>query len=269
MNEEDHQQEEGGAPPWMATFADLSTLLLTFFVLLLTFAEMDVVKFKDALGSIQAALGGGVIVVGHAETSPPTISTSDLPVDPTLAPPKVVVEEVEASMKEIADIVQKMVEDQNLMEDVEVEQVGRGVVVRVKGRLFFSPGTADLIEEAKSVLDHIGQIMLQFPYEMSIEGHTDNTAISGGRYSSNWDLSTARAYSALQHIQGIEGIDAKKLHISGFADTKPVDTNETEEGRARNRRVEFVFYKGNQDDAEAGGALPVAADSLPAPASSD
>ena len=109
--------------------------------------------------------------------------------------------------------------------------------------LFFNAGTSDLKSEAKPVLNKIGDLMSRFPYEISIEGHTDNVKITGGRYASNWDLSAERAYSALQYLRETSGVNPGRLHIAGFADTKPIATNDTAEGRAKNRRVEFVFYR--------------------------
>lgn len=225
----------------MATFADLAILLLTFFILLLTFAEMDIVKFKDALGSIQAAMGGGTgsqaisVPVAPMSLSLPNRQMQRSDAAPTASD--------EASMKEIANLVEVMVEKQKLEEDVEVRTTARGVIVRVKGGLFFNPGTADLKDEAKPVLNKISDLMSRFPYEMSVEGHTDNVKISGGRFSSNWDLSAERAYSTLHYLRGVGGVNPRRLHIAGFADTKPIAPNDTPEGRAKNRRVEFVFYR--------------------------
>jgi chemotaxis protein MotB len=242
MIDEESAPEESGAPAWMATFADLATLMLTFFILLLTFAEMDIEKFKDALGSVQSELGGGTLVTDTLVVFTPIQADSLQPLHQPPPAPADAPGAGDASMQELARMIEAMVKERDLQDDVQVQSSARGVVVRVKGRLFFNPGTADLTRQSWPVLDQMGGIMNKFPYEISVEGHTDNVKITRGRYTSNWELSTARAYSTLEYLRK-SGVDMSMVHISGFGDTRPVDTNDTEEGRARNRRVEFVFYR--------------------------
>jgi chemotaxis protein MotB len=225
-----------GSGAWMTTFADLSTLLLTFFVLLLSFATMDIVKFRDAMGSIQQALG--FMPVGTGVFQHTTLPTQfEKPFATSV------------EKKNINDLIkeelQSMVKQYGLQEDVEIETSGRGVILRVRGRIFFNTGTAELKPQAYPILEKIAEMMKRFPYRVSIEGHTDNIPIVGGRYSSNWELSAARAYSALLFLKD-KGIDIKRINIAGFADTYPIASNDTEEGRAKNRRVEFVFYESRE-----------------------
>lgn len=235
--------EGGGAPAWMATFADMMSLLLTFFVLLLSFATMDIVKFKDAMGSIQQALGfmpSGTGMFQH--TNNPTIyekpfATSSLTRGELTS--EVVNEMSEAISEELKEVIKKY----GLEKDVDVEKSKRGVILRMRGKVLFNAGDAELKEASYPVLDKIADIMRKFPSNVSIEGHTDNVPISGGRYSSNWELSVARAISALKYFKSLGDIDLQRINIAGFADTHPIADNSTPEGRAKNRRVEFVFYK--------------------------
>ncbi len=223
---------EGGAPAWMATFSDMSTLLLTFFVLLLSFATMDVKKFQDALGSIQKALGfmpSGPGMFQHT-------------MKPTFMQPPMANAVKSSASRLIKEELEEMVAMKGLEEDVEVEDTKRGVVLRVKGRVFFNSGTAELKPEAYPILDRIAEMLKKYPGRVSIEGHTDNVPVRGGRFKSNWELSAARAYAALKYLQS-KGVDVKKINIAGFADTRPIASNDTPEGRAKNRRVEFVFYE--------------------------
>jgi len=231
------KSEGGGAPAWMATFADMMSLLLTFFVLLLSFATMDIVKFKDAMGSIQQALGflpTGTGMFQH--TSVPT------PFSPPMA-----TSVGQSTNDQIYQELQGLIQEKGLEKDVSVENTKRGVILRVRGRMFFSQGTAELKPESYPVLEKIAELMKKFSSNVSIEGHTDNIPISGGRYASNWELSTERAISALRFLKEHGDIDVTKIRVAGFADTHPIASNDTEEGRAKNRRVEFVFY---QEDEE-------------------
>lgn len=239
-------QGGGGAPAWMATFADMMSLLLTFFILLLSFAEMDIVKFKDAMGSINRALGFMPTGTGMFSTSSAPSIIND-PVKPS--PEKKDSDSSESSNDElvkraiIQEKLNEIVKSTKGLEDTEVENTRKGVVMRVKGKMFFTPGTAKLKQESYEVLQKVAQLMREFNSRVSIEGHTDNIPLRGGRYANNWELSTARAYSALKFLQDHEGIDAQNINIAGFGDTHPITTNDTPEGRARNRRVEFVFME--------------------------
>ncbi len=228
--------EGGGAPPWMATFADMMSLLLTFFVLLLSFAEMDIIKFRDAMGSINQAFG-------FMPSNTGLFNQESSPIDhqnPTSAPaPKIV---AVTSNEKIIDELEQLISEKGLEEDVEVEDSSRGVILKVQGKMFFNRGTDELKPESHEVLNRIAGLMKKFPHNISVEGHTDNVPIRGGKYSSNWELSTARAFSALKYLQEYSDIDVKKIHIAGFGSTHPVVSNDTSEGRSKNRRVEFVFY---------------------------
>jgi len=237
-----------GAPAWMATFADLMSLLLTFFILLLSFAEMDIIKFKDAMGSIGSALGvqsGGDGMFNNSSTPVSFSQTTAMPPPPAPSAVQPVNQQSGGSEtnQQISGELEELVAQYNLDEDVEIQSTKRGVIMRVRGRMFFSPGTADLKAGAQPLLEKISSILKQFPKKIAIEGHTDNIPIGGGRYANNWELSTARAYSALKYLQEYEEVDVKRIHIAGFGDTHPLTSNDTPEGRAKNRRVEFVFQE--------------------------
>lgn len=246
MTEEEDNDDGGGegAPAWMATFADLSTLLLTFFVLLFTFAEVDAKKFEEALGSIRNALGVTPSAQGVLQQM--AMRQATLSEDGQEVP------SAKEALNDVAELVETMVEQKSLGDQVKVETTSRGVIVQVKGQFFFKPGTDELLEQAFTTLDEIGEIMNAYPYDMAIEGHTDDIPISG-RFASNWELSTARSYSALKYLEEKQGIDVRRIHIAGFGSKRPIAGNDTEEGRAENRRVEFVFFL-KQDDPSIEGA---------------
>ncbi len=250
--------EAVGAPAWMATFADMMSLLLTFFILLLSFAEMDIVKFKDALGSIQESLG--VMKASSSGDSMIPMHNSSMSINMSIAPPPISrvlktqssscskaegsagSESVDTNKEIVADLT-SAIDAMKLEEEIQIENTNRGVVMRVKGRMFFNPGTAELKLDSHPIFQTISELMRKFPKEIAIEGHTDNVPTNGGKYANNWELSTARAFTALKFLQEYEGIEINRIHIAGFGDTKPLASNETPEGRSENRRVEFVFYQ--------------------------
>lgn len=242
------KKEEEGVPAWMATFADLSTLLLTFFILLLSFATMDLVKFQDAMGSVQESLG-------FLPTGPGVFQhTMEPPIfEPILEPPPELekndctndndVGNRENVNEEITSELEALIKKFNLENEVTIENIKRGVVLRVRSNLFFNIGKVELKKESYPILKKVADLMRKFPRSVSIEGHTDSLPITGGSYSSNWELSAIRALSAFNFLKEEEKVEVNRINIAGFADNRPIASNDTEEGRAKNRRVEFVFYK--------------------------
>jgi len=251
-DDDDCECEEEGGGEWMATFADLSTLLLTFFVLLLSFSNMDVVQFREMLGSVRDAFGVQKQIQGSVEaiSSTPVELSVDQNDGAGQAPPHTKDIDVNGAMKEQME---EYVENNEMQDDVEVELTPKGVVVRVKDGALYQSGSADLDDKSKELLDKIADMQAKFADSMQIEGHTDNTPIKSRQYPSNWELSTARAIAALQYLKDEKGISADKMGVAGYADSKPIDTNDTEEGRNRNRRVEFVFQRaaGTETEVEA------------------
>ncbi|MEZ4651861.1 MAG: flagellar motor protein MotB [Candidatus Eisenbacteria bacterium] len=253
--EEEEDEAEEGAPAWMATFADLSTLLLTFFVLLFTFAELDAKKFELAAGSLRKAIGAASSSSSMLEFSnttlmpelfeEPATSLPQTPEEQALyeqAMEYLQHEEERANIKEeVAEVISGVLDGLEFEDDIEVESTSRGVVVKVKDQLFFDTGGSTLISKGSSVLDAIGDIAADYPAGVAIEGHTDDLPIGGDRFKSNWELSAARAAAALEYLTDERKVDPNKLQIRGYAHTRPIAPNDSPEGRAQNRRVEFVF----------------------------
>lgn len=249
-----------GAPAWMATFADMSTLLMTFFVLMLSMANIDIAEFREMLGSVKQAFGvqiqnrGEFQAVLDKEIVPQNASqkSSNRNVNAGAlaeyygAEAVKAVAQAEALEKEKQDVavahMEEAIGQTNMGEMAEVMSGSRGIRVRVKGALLFDPGTADLKAQAKPFLDNVVHVLKKFGYFLVIEGHTDSVPISTQRYPSNWELSGARAAAVLRYLINAN-IEPRLLTCVGLADNYPLASNTTAEGRARNRRVEFVLTK--------------------------
>jgi len=235
-----HDESHEGVPAWMATFADLSILLLTFFVVLLSFANMDVRKFREMLGSVRDAFGVEEQVRRASTTAASRDATAATPPvwdDGAPAPGDRVVPAV-LPMERAPEVIRSAFEDlEGLGEPV---AHGDTVTLRVDGRLLFASGSADVKPGAEIVLDRVLGLMQAYTFDVHILGHTDSLPIETARFPSNWELSAARAAAALRYLVE-RGVDPRRLVAVGFADSRPVDTQGTPEGRSRNRRVEFVF----------------------------
>ncbi len=234
LQETESEECEEGAPAWMATFADMATLLMTFFVLLLSFSNMDVVKFRTMLGSVKDAFGTVTEDPGNFK------ERSSTPVSIQLS-------EKESSMidmMEMGDKVRQAIEDHDLENEAEVTIDENGVTLKITGKLMFDAGSASIKEDFKSFLDTITKIINENSYPVAIEGHTDNIPMtSSPLYPSNWELSSSRATAVLRYLLEEKGIPAKRLMAVGYADTRPLVPNDSPENRAKNRRVEFHFMK--------------------------
>ncbi len=243
---EDHVCAEG-APAWLATMGDLMSNLLVFFVLMLSFANTDKRIFLETMESIQTAFG--VVDTNSAQSASDTIidweAKSSTPCEVARADQ----ESQSPSMdQKIMQQVQQAIAKNGLSRVVEADASERGVIVRVKGNALFKPGSDQLLPISFVFLDEIVRITEEFPYELSIEGHTDDSAIESSRFPTNWHLSTARSISVLRYMIDSGKIDPSRVAVSGFGATRPLVPNDTPENRAANRRVEFVYKRDPVDD---------------------
>jgi chemotaxis protein MotB len=142
---------------------------------------------------------------------------------------------------------------QDLGSSAEVVQTEEGVTVRFDGRVLYHSGAADFKPQARAILDKVAGFLSKYTFDLYILGHTDSEPIETDRFPSNWELSASRASAALRYLVG-RGVSPQRLVAVGLADSRPISSNETAEGRAKNRRVEFVFKR--PEGAAAGGFKP-------------
>jgi len=225
-----HHKASEGAPKWTTTFADLMSLLLCFFVLLLSFSELDRQKFKVLSGSLKEAFG--VQRIKNVMDMPKGIDiiSQDFQ-DPNFIE-ETLVEQIRSTIRMA-----------RLEGNVRVKEDELTVTVTFPDRLLFDSGSAELKKEALPVLARFREIVRSAPHQIMVVGHTDNIPIHNERFPSNWELSAARASAVIRYFIR-EGVAAPSRFLAvGKADTVPVAPNDTPENRARNRRVELVFQK--------------------------
>lgn len=228
------EEADEGAPAWMATFADLMSLLLTFFVLLLSFANMDIKNFQTALGSVREAMGVQFEHPGDRMG----LTTSIVELSKRESTDK-----LHTLDNQVSEMFKKLVQGRGAAEQISVGLGDRGIVVRIKNTVLFEPGGTTLTKEAERPLMVVGDAARELDVPLWIEGHTDNRPIRSARFPSNWELSAGRAVSTLRFLQKEARVPKYRMHIAGYADTRPLRSNVTAEGRSENRRVEFVFIQ--------------------------
>ncbi len=258
----------GGAPAWVITFADLMSLLLAFFVLLFSFSELDKQKFKELSGSMRDAFGvqreirsreppKGISFVarefsaGTPEPTPLNVlrqqTTNDF-----MRHLQVVKNRKTGKQQSGQENVVKMVEEELAKEIksgiLDVETEGEKVIIRIRENGSF-PSASDRLEDGfQPVVEKLAGVVQRVEGSVVVAGHTDSLPISTARFRSNWELSSARAVTVLHSLLAASGVDPGRFEVEGHAATQPLASNDTPEGRARNRRVEIILVQG--DDPE-------------------
>lgn len=285
------KKEGAGVPAWVMTFADIMALLMCFFVLLLSFSEMDVLKFKQIAGSMQLAFGvqnevkvrdipKGTSIIkkefspGKPEKTPHNVvqqetidkskrqlDTDDNPKSEETIDQKQLAELIKQAQADASEITEQL-EEQLKKGLIEIETKQQRVIIRVKERGSFPSGSSTLIRSAESVIAQIGDVLKSTPGQIIVAGHTDDIPINTARFRSNWELSAARAVTVVHHLLRVDGMVKSRFLIEGHADSRPLELNDSKDNRARNRRVEIVIVKGfDLDGGEIRGIPPAESES--------
>ncbi len=229
---------EEGLPLWMATFGDMMSLLLCFFVLLLSFANQDITKFRTLMGSIQNAFG--------VQTKRPDAEFA------AFSPSRFERKDVELSednrvlLGMVLQLKKLVVDDPELKETSEIASDDQGVVMRVPNGLVFEQGKAIIKPDAAKVLDKVIAFLKEHNFDLVVRGHTDDRLASKDpSFPSNWELTSARAGAALHYIIQKGGIQPSRLKAVGYADSQPLVPNTSDANRFMNNRIEFYFHRPN------------------------
>jgi chemotaxis protein MotB len=238
--EDTEEEGEAGAPLWMCTFADLVTLLMCFFVLLFAMSSTQQESFKELVKSLKSALG--VQQVPEAGTREGLIMHKV----PTEEPKKEAVDElggmVQKEIDEITSEVRELIMFNQLAGQVKVSGDELGATITISDVLLFPAGGAAMTKDGIDIIRKLVNILEQFSYHIKIAGHTDNIPIRTAKYESNWELSASRACEVVRMLVE-QGLDPTLLSAAGYAEYRPIATNDTTSGRAQNRRVEIIYER--------------------------
>lgn len=241
---EEHENHER----WLVSYADFITLLFAFFVVLYATSAADVEKQEEFEKSIQKSFAP---MFGFM-----TGSQYDESVDPRnnslIKPPFETFPPVGSGSREVQDYVERKLDKEMSEKDREatiggVRHDALGVRIQMAANRLFSRGSAELTGESAAALAKIGKLLKESGRKIIIEGHTDNEPIQSERYPSNWELSASRATKIVRYLMERHKIPGARLTAVAYADQKPVSTNETEEGRGRNRRIEILIVTGKEN----------------------
>ena len=231
------QEEEEGAPSWLMTYGDMMTLLLTFFVLLISFSSIQQTKFEMALGSLKASLG---VLSGGRSAS----VDSKLPLMKVTTIPR---ENFMISMQRILSYIKKADLKSGL---VEVEVTKQGMLFRISNNLLFRLGKADLLPSTREFLVQISDLLKNINGNIRVEGHTCDLPIHTVEFPSNWELSAKRAINVIKFFHE-QDVTPERLSAIGYGEFRPIVLNDSEAKRSKNRRVEiFLEFPSTEPDYE-------------------
>lgn len=260
-----------GLPAWQGTFGDLMNLLLCFFVLLFSMATMDAAKFEEVAASFSSAFSvfsGGEMAIGKGALIGDGVSQltelssyitsmglaqsgEDSDSEETAVgemEQKELMEAAEAEQleasAELAEQIEEALEEGEIDNMVSLNYTSQYVQLTIQGSILFDSGKVDLKEDALPVVEKVGQILESYAGgTIEIEGHTDNIPMGGGgKYANNDELSSGRALTIFYYLTENTTLDPANLVHTGRGQYDPIADNSTDEGRARNRRVEIKIY---------------------------
>src|SRR5208283_3567183 len=196
---------------WLITLADVMTLLMVFFVMFLIARQAETGRKspEGTSAAVKPAVNNEVIAYSSSEDK-------------------------------IREAIARSIKELGMEKDVEVSLVNKDIVITMTEGITFKPGKSEILDKSGPIMGEIAESILKNPsYTIEIDGHTDNLPIHTSQYPSNWELSEARATSVLKCLIDTYGIDPSRFYIRGYADRRPLVSNDSPEHRAQNRRVEI------------------------------
>ncbi len=248
-HKKDH--EEHVDESWLVPYADLLTLLLALFIVLFAMSSIDAKKFDMLSKSFNAVFTGGTGMMDYSSFTEPKTSTTEDGKSPDQAKDlsQDQKEKDKQSLEKIQEQVNRFIKEKKLQKQVNTKLTDEGLLLSIEDNIFFDSGKAEIRQQdiplAKEVSD---LLVLNPPRNIVISGHTDNVPIRNSQFKSNWHLSVMRAVNFMGLLIENPKLDAKIFSAKGYGEFKPIASNDTEEGRRKNRRVEILILPIGQEN---------------------
>jgi chemotaxis protein MotB len=239
---------------WMVSYADFVTLLFAFFVMMFASTQVDKGRARQVSASVREALAHGQVsdailnVLGRGrhdkDKNLQPDAFEELPVSALAGPV-----DVTRSMETLS----RVLDTELRAGKVELKSESRGLVISLRESGFFASGEDAVSPSSFAALEKIANVIQGLPNPVRLEGHTDSVPIHNSRFRSNWELSAARAIAMLEILASRYQIPRARMAVAGYAENAAADTNDTDEGRAHNRRVDLVLLTVEGLRSEPGG----------------
>ncbi|WP_407307268.1 flagellar motor protein MotB [Desulfosporosinus sp. SB140] len=270
----EHEAEKENGERWLLTYSDLITLLMIFFVVLYSMSKIDAQRFQAIAESLNKALGGGTPSKIELSNSPvgPSLFQAGTPSSRATVPGKGTdpnnttytdpgssaennkagqgnTDEEKMSIEEIKAKLDKFAADNGIQSKLITSIEERGLVVSLQETLLFESGSADITARAREILEKVTTVLASSPNQIKVEGHTDNLPIHTPQFASNWELSVLRATNVVEILQK-DGITPDRLSATGYGEYRPIASNDTDAGKAQNRRIDLIILRSKYDVTE-------------------
>lgn len=233
---EEHENHER----WLVSYADFITLLFAFFVVMYSVSSVNEGKFRVLSDSLVSSFANNK-PVGE-------LSLVNLPIQKSKS---IQVKEEQKSTDNIRSYlkVANAITAAKVPQGVKITSTERGLNIRIKDEALFSSGSASINPQIEEFIDLIASLVKDLPNLIAVEGHTDNQPIRSAAFPSNWDLSTARANALIRYLTEHHQLAPNRFSSTGYAGTRPVESNDTPDGQASNRRVELIVLRDTSAEA--------------------
>ena len=248
-----HDSEHANHERWLVSYADFITLLFAFFVVMFASTQADKNKAKAVSDSVRDALEHGQLTdaISAALGRNRHDAQKARAAKPADAPPDEHPSDLTKSMETLQKGLDAEIKNGTLLLKLEP----RGLLISLREAAFFASGDDCVAPASIPILSKIAEVVQSLPNPVRLEGHSDSRPIHTARFKSNWELSSARAIAMLELLRDRFIVPSSRMAIAGYADNAPADTNDTEEGRAHNRRVDLVLLSADGVAAEPGRKL--------------
>jgi len=226
---------------WLVSYADFITLLFAFFVVMFASSQSDKAKMASLAVSMQTAFKDNAIFMAHSDKPP---LDDQAPISPPAASQNNIVpssSEQQLEAQQLKDELQSAVANDILDDSVSIRDTSAGLIISLSEAGFFDSGSAEIRKQALPTLTKLALALVKAPNNIRVEGHTDDRPIHSAQFDSNWELSTMRATRIARFFMNAPLADPARFSAAGYAQFHPVASNDTEEGRAKNRRVDIVL----------------------------
>ncbi len=261
------KEKKENSERWLLTYSDLITLLMIFFVMLYSISNVSQAKYEELSQSLSEAFGtsgksvdGSIIPKGAGFLDGGTGLSSDnnLADGESMTEGTVEGDTIKEGggisrddFIEMRSSLYKAIKDSDLKDKLHITIEEKGMVISLPNDILFDSGEADVKPEMKPVLDQIAELLNSIDSPIQVEGYTDNVPVNNSKYRSNWQLSAERAANVVQYLVDNYKIKPERLVAIGYGEYKPVASNETAEGRMKNRRISItLLYNGGPDQVE-------------------
>lgn len=242
QKEEEHINES-----WLIPYSDLLTLLLALFIVLFASSQIDQKKFEQIAYSFNAALTGGTGVLEFQKPIEQEYRPSQPKQQNNNNDPKALEKQDKEELHKLQEKIDTYIAKEHLNGKLQTSLTEEGLAITILDDILFDSGSAEVRPEDRQLAKEISQLLaMNPPRNIIISGHTDNVPIHNAQFASNWELSVMRAVNFMKVLLENPKLDPRRFSAKGYGEFKPIASNDTPEGRAKNRRVEILILPNTQ-----------------------